>query len=271
MKKLMLFTVVLAAAGVVRADIPPIEGDNAVGFLGVPAPAGANSLITVPFEACLGEGANGTLADLVAANGLTSHASDPALADQLVVLTEEAGAQVYYYYWLQTDEGWVAVATQQLMPDGTQKTLSPPAADEFALSRGDGFWIKRVAGATSEVYVKGQVPSASQSTLIAAGLNLVGYGAVTGLDLNGADWTGAYGGTGNTATSDKIMVQNGSGGYTEYFYFTKPSDWPAGYDALDGKWITKSGQVADVTVPAGKGFWYLRRGPESFNFQPDGE
>jgi hypothetical protein len=80
----------------------------------------------------------------------------------------------------------------------------------------------------------------------------VGYGAVEAFALNGSgvNWTGAYGDTvtGNTANSDKILVSNGSGGYTEYFFFKKPTGWPSAYDALDGKWITKNYAVADVTV-----------------------
>ena len=274
MKKIAMFTAVLVTAGFVRAQIPPIEGTNVVGFIPVTAAAGVNSIITVPFEACMGAGA-GKLADMVSTNGLTSHASDPDGADQLVVLTLDGEDQVYYYYWFKTGDGWTPVTTAKLMPDGNEVAKNPPAASAFEVSRGLGFWIKRKASENTTVYLKGQVTEAAQSTAIAPGLNLVGYGTVGTFELNGSgvNWTGAYGDdvTGNTANSDKILVSNGSGGYTEYFFFKKPAGWPEAYDALDGKWITKSYGLANVTIAAGKGFWYVRRGTSSFNFQPDGE
>jgi len=160
-----------------------------------------------------------------------------------------------------------------VMPDGDPATVTPPAASAFALSRGLGFWIKRAPSASSTLYVKGEVSTAKQSTAINPGLNLVGYGTVSAFTLNtsGIDWTGAYGGTGNTRTSDKILVVAADGSFTEYFYFVKPDGWPAGYDALDHKWITQSYALPTATIPAGTGFWYLRRGSGSFAFKPDGE
>lgn len=273
MKKVLMITAAVAVAGLVRAAIQPIEGTNVVGFAEVSAQAAANSIITVPFEACLGDGAPGMLSDLVSTNGLTSHASDPSLADQLVVLTTNGATQVYYYYYYKTGDGWTGITSSMLMPDGSSAPQTPPAATAFEISRGLGFWIKRVASASATLYVKGQVSSAKQATEIATGLNLVGYGAVQSFTLNdsGLDWTGAYGGTGNTATSDKILVGNGDGTYTEYFFFTKPTGWPTGYDALNNKWITKSYTLPSASIAAGQGFWYLRRGAGSFTFQPDGE
>jgi hypothetical protein len=273
MKKISLALAALAVAGSVQADVPPITGENTVGFAAVAAPAEANTIITVPFEACLGGGAAGMLSDLVATSGLTSHASDPAQADQLVVLTSSGGELYYYYYWLKASEGWMAITTSKLMPDGSTQAVTPPAASAFEIARGLGFWVKRVASGGSALYVKGQLATAKQSTDISEGLNLVGYGTVQSFSLNdsGIDWTGAYGGTGNTSTSDKIVVVNADGSFTEYFYFVKPVGWPAGYDALSNKWITKSYTLASGTLPAGRGFWYLRRGAGSFTFKPDGE
>jgi len=273
MKRFLMFSAAAVAAGCLQAAIQPIEGTNVVGFAAVSAPVSTNSIITVPFEACLGEGASGMLADLVATNGLTSHASDPASADQLVVLTTNDTGQVYYYYWYQSGTGWTGIETEKLMPGGTNGVVTPPAATAFAVDRGLGFWIKRAPGATQTLYIKGQVSAAKQATLIEEGLNLVGYGSVTNFSLNGAgvDWTGAYGGTGNTTTSDKIIVCSGGGTFTEYFYFVKPEAWSSAYDVLSNKWITKNYEVADVTLSVGQGFWYLRRGTGAFTFRPDGE
>jgi hypothetical protein len=273
MKKISLMFAAVAVAGLIRAGIPAITGENAVGFAPVTAPGEANTIITVPFEACLGGGAAGLLSDLVATNGLTAHASDPASADQLVVLTTNQTGLVYYYYWYQTAQGWTAITSAQLMPDGQELAVSPPDADEFAVARGLGFWIKRSAASSAPLYVKGQVATAKQATAIQPGLNLVGYGTVTSFTLNGSgiDWAGAYGGTGNTSTSDKIIVVNADGSFTECFYFVKPDGWPAGYDALNNKWINKNYTLASGTLAAGQGFWYQRRGTGSFTFKPDGE
>lgn len=275
MKKILMFVTALAATGFVRAAIQPIEGTNVVGFAAVTASGGENTIITIPFEACLGGGDAGMLSDLVATNGLTA-SSDAGSADQLVVLTTEGATQVYYYYYFKPVDGWTPITSAMLMPDGSSQAIEPPAADSFAISRGLGFWIKRVASASSTLYMKGQVSDAKQATQIEEGLNLIGYGAVTDFALNsaGISWTGANGGTGNTSTSDKIIVANGDGSFTEYYYFIKPAEWGPEYNDLDHKWITKSYTVVPVTtmIEAGQGFWYLRRaGQGSFTFRPDGE
>jgi hypothetical protein len=159
-----------------------------------------------------------------------------------------------------------------MLADGTEKVVTPPAADAFPLSRGFGFWLKRFSNAAdSSVYLKGQVATADQATVINTGLNLVGYGYTEDLTLNdpGVKWTGANGGTGNTMTSDKITVVNADGTFSEYFYFTNAAGWtqPKYVDAAN-KWINNDYSVANVTLPAGKGFWYLRRGGTGFTFSP---
>lgn len=271
MKNISLIVGLCAAAGFVLADVQPIVGTNVVGFAGVTVPGSANTIVTVPFEACLGNG-SGMLSDLVATNGLAGTASDPAAADQLVVLTTNNADLVYYYYWLQNGQGWKAVTTEVLLPGGTNGIVNPPDATNFPVARGLGFWLKRPASSgDATLYVKGQVSSAKQSTEIRQGLNLVGYGSVQSFSLNqsGIDWTGAYGT--NTVHSDKILLVNSDGSFAEYFYFVKPSTWPSAYDVCNNKWITKDYVVASNTIPAGQGFWYQRRGAGSFTFKPDGE
>lgn len=276
MKNVLLITAVLAAAVWAHADIQPIIGTNVVGYT-TPATLSTNTLLTVPFEACMGNGSGCMLADLVATNGLISHASDPVQADQLVVLTTNNNAftYLYYYYYYKTGTGWTGITTTKLMPDGLSTNVTPPVATAFPIKRGLAFWLKRPLGSsTTSVYLKGQVSPEKQATAVSYGLNLVGYGAVTNFALNGVNWTGAYGGNGNTAKSDKILVCNGNGTFNEYFYFVKPSAWSNSvydvYTPLSHKWITKDYGVADVTIHAGEGFWYLRRGAVTFTFRPDG-
>jgi serine/threonine protein kinase len=256
----------------VHGDIQPIDSSNEVGFSVVAATAGDDQIITVPYVACLDSNNPVSLEDLVSTNGLVAHASDPALADQVIVMTESGGNLYYYYYWLKAGDGWTAITTEVKHPDGSTSSVTPPAASAFDIARGLGFWLKRVASSSSDIYVKGEISSSNPSTSIAEGLNLIGYGTAAALELNSASisWTGAYGGTGNTATSDKIIIINSDGTMQNYYYFTCPAGWSAAYQALDGKWIDESYVEATATVSAGQGFWYLRRGTGSFNFQPDG-
>jgi len=274
MKKLLMITAALAAAGFAHADMPSVEGSNVVGFAAVTAPGGKNTIITVPFEACMSSGTAGMLNDLVATSGLTSHSSDPALADQLVVLTTNGAAQVYYYYYNDTEDGWTAITSAMLMPDGSSQALTPPAATNFPIARGLGFWVKRVASVDSTLYVKGQVSEGKQATPISAGLNLIGYGAVEPFSLNSVDWTGAYGFGGISATTDRILVGNGDGTYSTYFYYVKKDGGSSYYDQFTNKWVksTSTGPVLPSTqIPAGQGFWYHRRGTGGFTFRPEGQ
>lgn len=269
MKKGWITFAVVAAAGLVHAAMDPVEGTNVVGFVEIPAAAAKNTIVAVPFEACMQAGVVSKLSDLVATYGLT-HASDPGSADQLVVLTTDATGPIYYYYYNQTGVGWTPITTEQLMPDGTKKELTPPAASTFDIARGQGFWIKRTAGAGSSVYVKGQVSTAKQSTTIGEGLNLISYAGLTAFDLNDLDWAGAVGANGISATTDRILVSKGDGTYyTTYHYYTGGSK-----TQFNGKWVTTTGGIAlpAADIPAGQGFWYYRRsGNGTFTFKPDGE
>ena len=265
----MTFAVV-AAAGLVHAAMQPIAGTNVVGFVEIAAPAAKNTIIAVPFEACMQAGVSGKLGDLVSTYGLTSHSSDPALADHLVVLTVDGGAPAYYYYYNDAEDGWTAITTEQEMPDGSKKTLTPTAASAFDVARGQGFWIKRVAGSGSAVYVQGQVSEAKQATSIGEGLNLISYASLESFDLNAIDWAGATGANGVSASTDRILVSKGDGSYyTTYHYYTGGSR-----TEFNGKWVSTTGTIAlpAANIPAGQGFWYLRRsGNGTFTFKPDGE
>ncbi len=273
MKKISLFFIVFAVCGFAWADIQPITGTNTVGFVSVTT-ASSNTIITVPFEACLGNGAAGTLADLVATNGLTSSASEPANADQLVVLTTNGTDLVYYYYWLRTDVGWTPTDTTILLTNGASVAITPPAADTFELARGLGFWLKRVSGSENTVYLKGEVSSGKQATLINEGLNLVGIANTEAFSLNnsGIDWTGAYG-TNALSSADKIIVCNGDGTFTQYYFYQRENANEY-YAQFTNKWVesTSTGPaLPSGTIQAGQGFWYYRRGASAFTFHPDGE
>jgi len=270
MKKILMITAVMAVTGWVQAAMPSLDGTNVVGFTEVNAPVSANTIITVPFEACLGSGA-GMLADLVATNGLTAHASAAESADQLIVLTTNGTDQVYHYYWLKAGEGWSRIKSVSVV-SGTNVMISPPSAASFPVARGQGFWIKRVAGTGGTLYVKGQVSSAKQATPIGKGLNLIGYGTVAAtFDLNALGWTGAFSGGLKMSTGDRIAVRNGAGGYHYYHFFSMETP-PSQYAAFNNKWVksTPTGFALPAAVPAGEGFWYNCKTEGGFTFRPDG-
>jgi len=272
MKKILMITAVMAVTGWVQAAMPSLDGTNIVGFTEVNAPASANTIITVPFEACLGSGP-GMLADLVVTNGLTAQAQDTEKnsADQLIVLTTVDTNQVYYYYWLKAGDGWTGFKSVKVI-DGTPVVIEPTAATNFPVARGLGFWIKRVAGASGTLYVKGQVSSAKQASPIGKGLNLIGYGTVAAtFDLNALDWNGAFSGGLKMTTGDRIAVRNGAGGYHYYHFFSMTTP-PSQYAAFNNKWVksTPTGFALPAAVPAGEGFWYDCKTEGGFTFRPDG-
>jgi hypothetical protein len=262
MKKLLILTAVIAAAVAVRAEVTPIDGENGVGFIQVTIPEGASQkILSVPFEACLVGGA-GMLSDVISTNGMKAD-SNPADADQIVVLTTNAsGLAVYYYYWNKTGTGWETNHTVRL--GGGDTNVIPVVASNYPVARGLGFWLKRPAGATgTNLYIKGQIPTSSVPVTVMGGTNLtlIGLGALAVTNLNqvaDATWAGRYyGGAGNM---DKLLVvTNANGSYIQYIYLSSSNKW------IDVDQVTGEPQVA---IQPGEGFWYLRRGANDLEFKP---
>jgi hypothetical protein len=265
MKKLLMLTAVIAAAIAVRAEVTPIDGENGVGFVDVTVPTTENGIkvLSVPFEACLGSGAAGVLSHLVSTNGMKSAASNPADADQLVVLTTNAnGLAVYYYYWHKTGFGWETNNTVRL-GTGVPQEERPEPASAFKVSRGLGFWLKRASGASGDkLYVKGQVPTSSVPVTVMGGTNftLIGLGALTTTNLNqvsASEWGTRYDGL--TDGSDTLLVvTNANGSYITYTYWGEPAN----------AWLDTKGNAPTVPILPGEGFWFLRRGAANLTFTP---
>jgi hypothetical protein len=259
MKRFLALTVVLAAGVGVRAGVVSIVSSNGVGFVGVavPAQSGVN-LLSVPFEQCLSNGVPGVLRDLVATNGLVSHASDPALADQLIVLT--AGG-VYFYFWHKTGTGWETNITTLIDGSGTN-SVSPEPAASFDVARGTGFWLKRPGTPpAATLFMKGQVPVESVALSLPGNTNftLIGLGALTATNLNSvaACWPDRFDGPGNHDSDKLLVVTNANGAYMTYYYYGDES-----------KWVDEDGGDPAITITPGMGFWYLRRKTSNLSFTP---
>lgn len=281
MKKLLIFTVALAAVGLVRAAITPIEGDKEVGVVVAPILETAGShILSVPFEKCMGNG-DGTsvmLDELVSVNNLVSKTvvENASQADQLIVLTvsgptdDPANTPIYYYYWLKdngdTTKTWTALKTTIL--DNTEKTITPTAASLTPLARGQGVWLCRPSGASgTALYLKGQVAT-SGTTTVKKGLNLFSIGALANIDLNSADinWGSRYAGNGFSGMDILIMVNTDGTLGTKYYYHSNIGG---------GKWCTHpaSGppaEATDVMIGPSVGFWYNRSStaPGDLTFTP---
>lgn len=254
-----LMTALLFVAGAALAAIAPIDGDNTVAIMPVTAPADGSTIITVPYVSCLAGGVAATLQAGISTYGLAAaeSAANADAADRLVVLYDNEGTDEFWYYYNDAANGWTAITTAQVQPDGSSVALTPESAATFTLDRGRGFWLKRPANASATLYLQGELTTDPQSTPIASGYNLIGIAADDQIALNSVNWSGAYAVEGNLLASDTIIVPTAGGTAFANYYRSYSS----------GKWVDKRGNAANVTLK-GHGFWYVRRAETGFNFQP---
>ncbi|MFO7936567.1 MAG: hypothetical protein R6V06_03055 [Kiritimatiellia bacterium] len=267
MKNIFMIALACAVTVCLYAEMASVDGSNIVGFSTVDDNGNDTSILAVPYVSCLNNDGDIMLADLISTNGLAGHSTDPTQADQLIVLIDDNGLK-YYYYYLDLEDGWTGIETAMKQPDGSEVVVTPTAAASLPVSRGEGFWLKRVETSSNPLYVQGEVSASNPSTSIVDGLNLVGYGSGEAMGLNSVDWTGADGGNGLLQNSDKIIVVEADGSLSYYYYFTNPGTGWEAYPA-GSSWVKDDYTQADINIPAGQGFWYLRRDGGSFNFQPD--
>jgi hypothetical protein len=263
MKRILILMAAVTAAGLVLAD-PVMEG-NGVGLVVVTVPTTGSKILSVPFEKPLGTtpGQAGVLSELIATNGLKG-AAEADFADQIVVLTQtnvnSVLTNVYYYYWYKTDVGWTPHQTK-VLGGPVEETITPPAANAFALARGKGFWLVRASGALgTKLYVTGQIPTSSAAVALPGNnaFTLIGFGALDDRDINntGVTWASRY--DGGALGQDQLRIVSDAGVMSTYTY----------WGATDNQWLTPAGTTNLVTIKPGEGFWYLRRDPSDTTFTP---
>ena len=182
--------------------------------------------------------------DLVKTTNLTT-------GDKLYVYD---GASKMYKAWQLRDSGlWEALAVYRVADGYVDFNQAGTAPEASAVARGTGVWLQRQR-TEGPVYLCGQVETASVTTPLAAGWNLVGSPTTAACDLSQLE----------PATGDRIVVPTAAE--------PKNMTWKAGTEGSPGSWgywenrlVTKWGVtvavptwVENAVVPAGNAFWYIR-------------
>ena len=182
--------------------------------------------------------------DLVKTTNLTT-------GDKLYVYD---GASKMYKAWQLRDSGlWEALAVYRVADGYVDFNQAGTAPEASAVARGTGVWLQRQR-TEGPVYLCGQVETASVTTPLAAGWNLIGSPTTAACDLSQLE----------PADGDRIVVPTAAE--------PKNMTWKAGTEGSPGSWgywenrlVTKWGVtvavptwVENAVVPAGNAFWYIR-------------
>ena len=222
----------------------------------------ANTLVSVPWAGAslAAKETPVAVADLVKTANLTA-------GDRLMAYDAANGR--YLCWLLQADaEGllaWTPVAT--VAAGGV--TVAPGEA-EAKLIRGGALWVVRqdpvdAAGNARPFYLQGQYASAAARVEVAGGsaeapaYTLLGNPTFAGAAVNALDWAG------KPAAGDQLSIPDGA--------VPRVLNWDAG----KGEWYRMvprvvNGRVKQVRetadrLPAGTGFWYVRRSAPGFTME----
>ena len=240
-----------------------IDGGNTFARLKVTSDV-KDSIIAIPFAGCGESTAEIYVTNLVMTAGLAN-------GDTLMYNNGTA----WYAWEIQGASGntaghWVGVSTSSK----TTQTLAAPA-EEFKVACGKACWLLR--STTGAYYLYGQVTNVLQGVRVAgaASANAVAYTIIakpsesTPLDLN--DWKGAAKGIGD---GDTLLVSDASKatGQVTYKYSTTAGAWTQATLTTTEVTNPRTKQTSlvtnttwtaissSVTIPAGKGFMYGRKG-----------
>ncbi len=218
---------------------------NTAGVLRVAAPPSV-AVVSVPWVEFSPSGSSSiSAASLVRTMNLTA-------GDNLYVY--DKANSLYRTWQLKSSGEWSPLTTYALV-DGVVSSTTAGAPGATTIPRGDGIWLER-QNADRPVYLVGQYDSASVTTQLASGWNLIANPAGAALDVNEK--------FANPAEGDRIVIPTGgaplnctySGGEWGYYKSITFKE--------DGDTFVKSvRETTDVAVPAGRGFWYISVGENS--------
>jgi len=285
MKKLMI----AASAALCAAVSMAVESANVVGYNTVTLKAQKMAMIGVPFEG-VGTAGGISVQDLVATNGLTAAAA-VANADQLWYYDpNEAGGYIKLYLYdstltssaaLQRKGKWLCAAK----PTDTSWGTAGNAVSTKILTPGMGLWLVRKDASTPlTLTFAGSVVVSEAGTkdiAIREGMNMIAGSFTTDFALNNVasgasetdvDWLkkGCVGAAA-IANADQIWFYDAdeSGGYVKTFLYDstltssaavqRKNHWLTGAKPTDTTWGTAGNAITPKKIPAGRGFWYIRK------------
>ena len=154
---------------------------------------------------------------------------------------------------------WPEAANKWLLGDMTDIAAVPVPA-------GDGFWVQTTG--TGSVTLIGQVPAEAETAVnIIPGLNLVSCPYAKDINIQDVKVNGLPGlNEAMDYFATTIRLWTGTG-YRTYGYITAEeaiaNEWPEAAN----KWLLGDmTDIADVTIPAGAGFWIQTTGTGSVTF-----
>ncbi len=256
-------------------------------------------MIGIPFT---GVGAEGiSVQDLVATNGLTAAAS-VANADQLWYYDpNEAGGYVQLYLYdstltssaaMQRKGKWLTAAK----PKDTSWGTAGNTVSTKMLTPGMGLWlVRKTFDQPLTLTMSGQVVVSNEGTKdipIREGYNMIAGSFSTDFALNNVasgagetdvNWL-AKGCVGAAAVggADQIWFydEDEAGGYVQTYLYNstltnsaaqqRKNHWLTAAKPTDSTWGTAGNAITPKKIPAGRGFWYIRKsGAGSFTLTLD--
>ena len=257
MKKQLLFALVACAASCAWAA--EVYSENVVGYTKVTVQPGFSLLGSSFVQVGSGEALD--INEAIKNNGLPGLNEDMDDFSTTVRLWTGTGYDTYGFV---TEEEailneWPEAADKWILEDFTDiAAVQVPA--------GNGFWVKTTG--TGTITLVGQVPAAATTDVtINSGFNLISCPYAKEINIQDVKVNGLPGL--NEAMDDfatTIRLWTGTG-YDTYGYVTEEeavlNEWPEAAN----KWILEDfTAIADVTIPAGVGFWVRTTGTGSVTF-----
>ena len=175
------------------------------------------------------------------------------------------GNQVYIKYTLKSDKsGWDLVQdkTYTVGSNGQLSEGTGVTSDNQPVARGAAVFLETPSA--TAFYLAGTMPETNTVTQITEGANLVGVPKAAEFNLNGPGVTFSNIAS-STVVSGRISVAgdiievptSDNGASTRYYY--NGTAWGKIVTSGSGFTMTSSFDAEHSTIPAGQGFWYVRK------------
>lgn len=173
----------------------------------------------------------------------------------------------YDVYTLGTDGKWTTVKTVEVSVPGKATETTSPAAADWVITRGRGFWIVRKADASraKSVRLVGDVPATAATVAILAAAadgkpSATLIGVPSDWKLNETDKIE------NAAKGDKIRVLNEDGkAWREIVY--DGTKWIEGIQKVGENGVVTFEKNENPSLQGGYAVWYMRAGKASFTLE----